>query len=93
MIEILADFNKMDADGCLILSRLAIHRETPFQQIAESAKRVLLMDYSESVEGRLFYDAHTGYWLGVPDWDTKRQVRPDDERAAFTGFKPRLAHA
>ena len=82
MIEILADFNKTDADRFLVLSRLAAHRDTPFQQIAESVEKVLLVDYADAVEGRLFYDAHAGHWLAVPDWDTQRRVRPDEDQPA-----------
>jgi len=89
MIQILADFNKTDARKFLILSRLSAHRETPFQQIAEQADTVLLIDYADAVEGRLFYDAHSDYWLAVPDWTTQRRVKPDEDQPAVRGFRAR----
>ncbi len=93
MIEILADFNKLDADGCLILSRLAVHANTPFDQIAEAGGRVLLVDYREAVEGRLYRDPHTGHWLGIPDWATKRSVEANEERLPVAGLTARVTAA
>lgn len=93
MIEILADFNKLDADGCLILSRLAIHAHTPFEQIAEAAGHVLLVDYREAVEGQLYRDPHTGHWLGIPDWATRRSVAASEERPPVAGLTARVTTA
>ena len=87
MIQILADFNKTDANRFLILSRLSAHRDTPFSRIAEQADTVLLVDLADAVEGRLFYDAHAGYWLAVPDWATQRRVKADEDRPAVRGFR------
>ncbi len=93
MIQILADLNKTDARRFLILSRLVAHRDTPFSQIAEQADTVLLVDLADAVEGRLFYDAHAGYWLAVPDWATLRRVKADEDRPAVRGFHPRRPRA
>lgn len=91
MIQILADFNKTDTNKFLILSRLSVHRDTPFQQIAEQADTVLLVDFADAVEGRLFYDAHAGHWLAVADWETQRRVKPDEDQPAVRGFRRRRA--
>lgn len=87
--ENLAGRDETDPHKFLILSRLSAHRDTPFQQIAEQADTVLLVDYSDAVEGRLFYDAHAGYRLAVPDWGTQRRVKPDDDQPAVRGFRVR----
>jgi len=69
MITIEADFNDRDEQGRLRLSRLAMHRETPFAQIAKRHPRVIFLDGEDVVEGTLMRTQGDG-WLGDADWQT-----------------------
>jgi hypothetical protein len=70
MITIEADFNNRDERGRLRLSRLAMHRETPFAKIAKRHPRVIFVDGEDVVEGRLVRSQRHG-WLGDVDWQTQ----------------------
>jgi len=69
MITIDADFNDRDEQGRLRLSRLTMHRETPFAQIAKRHPRVIFVDGEDVVEGTLMRTQRHG-WLGDADWQT-----------------------
>ena len=85
MIVIEVDFNRLDADGRLLLADLAVHERTPFAEIAASGERVLFVDSGEFVEGRLTEDPTRG-WVGVADWATQDRLRsyPADPPALTT---------
>ena len=70
MITIQADFNHLDARGRLLLADLAMHRDTPFGEIAASRERVIFVDGADLVEGRLVADSEQG-WVGEAEWDTQ----------------------
>jgi hypothetical protein len=70
MITIKADFNHLDAKGRLLLDDLAMHRETPFGEIAANHDRVIFVDGTDLVEGRLVSDPAQG-WVGAADWATQ----------------------
>lgn len=74
MIAIEADFNHLDGQGRLLLGDLAVHAQTPFRDIAESAERILFVDGDEFVEGRVLEDPTRG-WVGDADWDTHDTLR------------------
>jgi len=74
MILIQADFNHLDPQGRLRLSDLAMHQDTPFEEIASRTQRMLFMDGQDVVEGRLIDDA--GSWLGEADWSTQQTIEP-----------------
>ncbi len=69
MITIEADFNSRDERGRLRLSRLVMHRETPFEEIAKRHSRVTFVDGEDIVEGTLLSEDGQG-WLGDADWRT-----------------------
>jgi hypothetical protein len=69
VITIDADFNNRDADGRLRLSRLAMHRATPFEEIAKRQVPILFVDGDDVVEGTLIHSDQDG-WLGEADWST-----------------------
>lgn len=69
MITIEADFNDRDEEGRLRLSRLAMHRRTPFSEIMKRHSRVVFVDGEDVVEGTLVSDDAHG-WLGDADWRT-----------------------
>lgn len=70
MITIQADFNHLDARGRLLLKDLAMHRDTPFGEIAANHERMIFVDGTDLVEGRLVADAEQG-WVGEADWATQ----------------------
>ena len=70
MITIKADFNHLDAKGRLLLEDLAMHRHTPFGEIAANHDRVIFVDGTDLVEGRLAPDSEQG-WIGDADWATQ----------------------
>ena len=70
MIAIEADFNHLDGAGRLLLADLAIHATTPFAEIAEGAERILFIDGTDFVEGRILPDIDHG-WVGDVDWGTQ----------------------
>lgn len=70
MITIKADFNHLDAKGRLLLEDLAMHRHTPFGEIAANHDRVIFVDGTDLVEGRLAPDSEQG-WIGEADWATQ----------------------
>ena len=70
MITIQADFNHMDSNGRLLLEDIAMHRNTPFGEIAANRERVIFVDGTDLVEGRLVADPAHG-WVGEADWGTQ----------------------
>jgi len=73
MIAIKADFNRLN-NGRLILSRLAIHEHTPFEEIAASHDRVMFVQGEDIVSGFVDRDPELG-WIGVADWTTQEILR------------------
>lgn len=69
MITIEADFNDRDEQGRLRLSPLAMHRDTPFAEIARRHSRVIFVDGEDVVEGKLIR-TQRHVWLGDADWQT-----------------------
>lgn len=74
MIAIEADFNHLDGAGRLLLADLAIHGATPFAEIAGGADRILFIDGTEFVEGRILPDIDHG-WVGDVDWGNQETLR------------------
>ena len=73
MIAIKADFNRLN-NGRLILSRLAIHEHTPFEEIAASQDRIVFVQGEDIVSGFVEHDPELG-WIGVADWSTQEVLR------------------
>ncbi len=73
MIIIQADLNHRDAYGRLRLADLEMHRDTPFEDIADRDDRVLFVDGEDAVYGRLILERDAG-WLGEVDWSTQQVV-------------------
>lgn len=74
MIAIEVDFNHADGRGRLLLGDLVSHDRTPFDELATSGERVLLVDGDECVEGELVDDPDRG-WVGAVDWGTQGSIR------------------
>lgn len=70
MITLEADFNHLDPQGRLRLEGLAMHRGTPFDEIAEKHRRIVFVDGEDIVEGELVHDPQLG-WVGAADWNTQ----------------------
>lgn len=73
MITIKGDFNQLNS-GRLVLSRLAIHENTPFEEIAASHDRIFFIQGEDIVAGSLEEDPELG-GVGVADWDTQDVIR------------------
>jgi hypothetical protein len=73
MITIEADFNHRDDRGRLLLTDLAMHRDTPFAAIAMRAKVVTFVDGEDAVQGALELDPIRG-WVGAVDWSSSEPV-------------------
>jgi hypothetical protein len=73
VIAIKADFNRIN-NGRLLLSPLAIHERTPFEQISTSPDTVLFVQGTDIVQGHVERDPQLG-WVGVVDWSTQDVLR------------------
>ena len=73
MIAIKADFNRLNT-GHLVLSQLAIHENTPFEEIVASHDRVVFVQGEDIVSGFVDRDPELG-WIGVADWSTQEVLR------------------
>ncbi len=70
MITLKADFNHMDAHGCLRLADLRMHERTPFAEIAAKHEQIIFVDGEDMVRGELVHDPQLG-WIGKVDWSTQ----------------------